>query len=88
MALQRLCLGQNVNSYGKTLKDPVTLHSFSEKVEQIEGLKRIWFMTSHPKDLSDELIEYMSKSRKVCHHLHLPMQFWQQPYPEDHEPAL
>ena len=68
-----MLLGQNVNSYGKTLKDPVTLHSF-EKVEQIEGLKRIRFMTSHPKDLSDELIEYMSKSRKVCHHLHLPMQ--------------
>ena len=69
-----MLLGQNVNSYGKTLKDPVTFAQLLEKVEQIEGLKRIRFMTSHPKDLSDELIEYMSKSRKVCHHLHLPMQ--------------
>ena len=69
-----MLLGQNVNSYGKTMKDPVTFAQLLEKVEQIEGLKRIRFMTSHPKDLSDELIEYMSKSRKVCHHLHLPMQ--------------
>ena len=69
-----MLLGQNVNSYGKTLKNPVTFAQLLEKVEQIEGLKRIRFMTSHPKDLSDELIEYMSKSRKVCHHLHLPMQ--------------
>ena len=52
----------------------MTFSQLLEKVEQIEGLKRIRFMTSHPKDLSDELIEYMSKSRKVCHHLHLPMQ--------------
>ena len=69
-----MLLGQNVNSYGKTLKNPVTFAQLLEKVEQIEGLKRIRFMTSHPKDLSDELIEYMSKSKKVCHHLHLPMQ--------------
>ena len=67
-------LGQNVNSYGKTLKNPVTFAQLLEKVEAIEGLKRIRFMTSHPKDLSDELIEYMGKSKKVCHHLHLPMQ--------------
>ena len=63
-----------VNSYGKTLKNPVTFAQLLEKVEAIEGLKRIRFMTSHPKDLSDELIQYMGKSRKVCHHLHLPMQ--------------
>ena len=44
-----MLLGQNVNSYGKTLKDPVTFAQLLEKVEQIEGLKRIRFMTSHPK---------------------------------------
>ena len=69
-----MLLGQNVNSYGKTLKNPVKFAQLLEKVEQIEGLKRIRFMTSHPKDLSDELIEYMGRSKKVCHHLHLPMQ--------------
>lgn len=69
-----MLLGQNVNSYGKTLEHPVTFAQLLKQVEAIEGLKRIRFMTSHPKDLSDELIEYMSKSRKVCHHLHLPMQ--------------
>ena len=69
-----MLLGQNVNSYGKTLKNPVTFAQLLEKVEAVEGLKRIRFMTSHPKDLSDELIEYMGKSKKVCHHLHLPMQ--------------
>ena len=69
-----MLLGQNVNSYGKNLEQPVTFAELLREVNKIEGLKRIRFMTSHPKDLSDELIEYMSKSRKVCHHLHLPMQ--------------
>ena len=69
-----MLLGQNVNSYGKNLPEPVTFARLLEMVEEIEGLKRIRFMTSHPKDLSDELIEVMAKSRKVCHHLHLPMQ--------------
>ena len=69
-----MLLGQNVNSYGKTLKDPVTFAQLLEKVEQIEGLKRIRFMTSHPKDLSDELIAVMGQSKKICRHLHLPLQ--------------
>nr|WP_207747229.1 tRNA (N6-isopentenyl adenosine(37)-C2)-methylthiotransferase MiaB [Blautia luti] len=69
-----MLLGQNVNSYGKTLEHPVTFARLLQRVEEIEGLKRIRFMTSHPKDLSDELIETMAKSKKVCHHLHLPMQ--------------
>jgi tRNA-2-methylthio-N6-dimethylallyladenosine synthase len=43
-------------------------------MEEIEGLERIRFMTSHPKDLSDELIEVMAKSKKICKHLHLPVQ--------------
>ena len=69
-----MLLGQNVNSYGKTLENPITFSQLLQQVEEIEGLKRIRFMTSHPKDLSDELIETMAKSKKVCHHLHLPMQ--------------
>ena len=69
-----MLLGQNVNSYGKTLENPITFAQLLQQVEEIEGLKRIRFMTSHPKDLSDELIETMAKSKKVCHHLHLPMQ--------------
>ena len=50
-----MLLGQNVNSYGKNLKEPVTFAQLLEEVEKIEGLERIRFMTSHPKDLSDEL---------------------------------
>ena len=69
-----MLLGQNVNSCGKTLENPITFAQLLQQVEEIEGLKRIRFMTSHPKDLSDELIETMAKSKKVCHHLHLPMQ--------------
>ena len=69
-----MLLGQNVNSYGKTLKEPISFAELLRRVEQVEGLRRIRFMTSHPKDLSDELIEYMAKSKKVCHHLHLPVQ--------------
>ena len=69
-----MLLGQNVNSYGKTLEHPVTFASLLQQIEKIEGLRRIRFMTSHPKDLSDELIEVMAKSNKICHHLHLPMQ--------------
>lgn len=69
-----MLLGQNVNSYGKTLENPVTFAQLLTMLEEVEGLKRIRFMTSHPKDLSDELIEAMAKSKKICHHLHLPLQ--------------
>ena len=69
-----MLLGQNVNSYGKNLKEPVTFAQLLEEVEKIEGLERIRFMTSHPKDLSDELIEMMGRSKKICKHLHLPLQ--------------
>ncbi len=69
-----MLLGQNVNSYGKNLEEPITFAQLLEQIEQIEGLKRIRFMTSHPKDLSDELIDVLSKSKKVCHHFHLPLQ--------------
>lgn len=69
-----MLLGQNVNSYGKNLDVPVTFAQLLREVERIEGLKRIRFMTSHPKDLSDELIQVMRDSRKICRHLHLPVQ--------------
>lgn len=67
-------LGQNVNSYGKTLENPMTFAKLLSRIEKIEGLRRIRFMTSHPKDLSDELIEVMKNSKKICNHLHLPLQ--------------
>ena len=69
-----MLLGQNVNSYGKNLDEPMTFARLLQEVEKIEGLERIRFMTSHPKDLSDDLIEVMSKSTKICNHLHLPVQ--------------
>ncbi len=72
--IEVMLLGQNVNSYGKNLKEPVTFAELLRRIEQIEGLERIRFMTSHPKDLSDELIEVMKNSKKICKHLHLPLQ--------------
>lgn len=69
-----MLLGQNVNSYGKTLEKPMTFAELLKEVEKVEGLERIRFMTPHPKDLSDELIEVMAESKKICSHMHLPMQ--------------
>ena len=67
-------LGQNVNSYGKNLETPVSFAELLERITQIEGIQRIRFMTSHPKDLSDELIDVMARCDKICRHLHLPLQ--------------
>ena len=69
-----MLLGQNVNSYGKNLEEPITFAQLLQDVERIEGLERIRFMTSHPKDLSEELIDAMRDCEKVCLHLHLPLQ--------------
>ena len=69
-----MLLGQNVNSYGKTLETPMTFAGLLKEVEKVEGLERIRFMTPHPKDLSEELIEVMSKSTKICKQVHLPLQ--------------
>ncbi|MDD3362982.1 MAG: tRNA (N6-isopentenyl adenosine(37)-C2)-methylthiotransferase MiaB [Hespellia sp.] len=69
-----MLLGQNVNSYGKNLDEPITFAQLLSEIEKIEGLERIRFMTSHPKDLSDELIDVMKDSKKICKHLHLPIQ--------------
>jgi len=67
-------LGQNVNSYGKSLDNPVSFAQLLRKVNEIEGVKRIRFMTSHPKDISDDLISAMKACDKVCEFLHLPFQ--------------
>ena len=69
-----MLLGQNVNSYGKTLEHPITFAELLEEIEKIDGIHRIRFMTSHPKDLSDDLIAVMGRSKKICRHLHLPVQ--------------
>lgn len=69
-----MLLGQNVNSYGKNLEESVSFAELLREVEKIDGLERIRFMTSHPKDLSDELIQVMKESKKICRHLHLPLQ--------------
>ena len=69
-----MLLGQNVNSYGKNLEEPMTFAELLREINKIEGLKRIRFMTSHPKDLSDELIYAMRDCEKVCKHMHLPLQ--------------
>ncbi len=67
-------LGQNVNSYGKDLDLAVDFADLIRLVNDIEGIERIRFMTSHPKDISDKLIETMSQCSKVCEQLHLPVQ--------------
>lgn len=71
-----MLLGQNVNSYGQDLneKDRLNFAALLYKINEIDGLERIRFMTSHPKDLSDELIYAMRDCQKVCKHLHLPVQ--------------
>lgn len=69
-----MLLGQNVNSYGKNLETPVTFAELLREAAKIDGIQRIRFMTSHPKDLSDELIQAMKELPKVCHHMHLPLQ--------------
>lgn len=69
-----MLLGQNVNSYGKNLENPMSFAELLREINKIEGLKRIRFMTSHPKDLSDELIYAMRDCEKVCKHMHLPLQ--------------
>jgi len=69
-----MLLGQNVNSYGANLKEKTTFAQLLEEVAKVEGLERIRFMTPHPKDLSDDVIEVMKKNDKICRHIHLPLQ--------------
>ncbi|MDI9512509.1 MAG: tRNA (N6-isopentenyl adenosine(37)-C2)-methylthiotransferase MiaB [Bacillota bacterium] len=67
-------LGQNVNSYGKDMGGGYLFHDLLSDINKINSIERIRFMTSHPKDLSKELIRTMANSEKVCEHLHLPIQ--------------
>ena len=67
-------LGQNVNSYGKTLRPKVSFPELLKMVNEVEGIERIRFLTSHPKDCSDDLIEAIANLDKVCENIHLPFQ--------------
>jgi len=67
-------LGQNVNSYGKDFEIKFEFPDLLEKIAEIDGLKRIRFMTSHPKDLSNDLIKVISKNSNIVNHIHLPLQ--------------
>lgn len=67
-------LGQNVNSYGKDLEQGIDFADLMRMVNDIDGVERIRFMTSHPKDLSDKLISAIAECDKVCKQLHLPFQ--------------
>ena len=69
-----MLLGQNVNSYGKDREEEISFAELLEKAAQIKGINRIRFMTSHPKDISDEVIRTMQKYKNIERHLHLPMQ--------------
>ncbi|MHC1747191.1 MAG: tRNA (N6-isopentenyl adenosine(37)-C2)-methylthiotransferase MiaB [Cellulosilyticaceae bacterium] len=69
-----MLLGQNVNSYGKNLDNPVSFAELLRAVNEVPGIERVRFMTSHPKDLSDELIAAMTECDKVCNSIHLPIQ--------------
>ncbi len=69
-----MLLGQNVNSYGRGLAENINFTGLLRKLETVSGLKRLRFMTSHPKDLSDELIAFIGESQKLCPQFHLPMQ--------------
>ena len=72
--IEIMLLGQNVNSYGKTLDCKTSFPELLRMVSEVDGIKRIRFMTPHPKDLSDSLIDEIAVNPKVCNHVHLPMQ--------------
>ncbi len=67
-------LGQNVNSYGKDLDDGIDFADLLKMVCEVDGIERVRFMTSHPKDISQKLIDTMAKEEKICAQLHLPVQ--------------
>ena len=67
-------IGQNVNSYGRKEEGEISFAQLLHRVQEIEGIERIRFTTSHPKDLSDELIDCFGALDKLCWHLHLPVQ--------------
>ena len=69
-----MLLGQNVNSYGNDLDGGLSFAELIRECAKVEGIERIRFMTSHPKDISDELIDVLATEDKVCKQLHLPVQ--------------
>ena len=69
-----MLLGQNVNSYGNDLETGLSFPQLLREVCRVDGIERVRFMTSHPKDISDELIETMAEEKKICNQLHLPVQ--------------
>ena len=69
-----MLLGQNVDSYGNDFDEPVSFASLLEEIDAIDGIERIRFMTSHPKDFSLALIDVIKNSKHICHSLHLPVQ--------------
>lgn len=69
-----MLLGQNVNTYGKGLEPPIDFAELLRRLDAIEGLERIRYMTSHPRDFSLRTIEIIAASRHVCEHFHLPLQ--------------
>ena len=69
-----MLLGQNVNSYGRGLEKKTTFTELLAQIVKIEGLKRVRFMTPHPKDFSDDLIQLIKENPKICRHIHLPLQ--------------
>ena len=73
--VKEVCLlGQNVNSYGKNLSEDIDFPKLLSVVNKIDGLERIRFVTSHPKDFSEAMINAMAENEKVCRYLHLPLQ--------------
>jgi len=67
-------LGQNVNSYGNDLAEDVNFARLLHEIDKIEGKFRVRFMTSHPKDLTEAVMDEMAASKKICSNLHLPVQ--------------
>ena len=67
-------LGQNVNSYGKGLEEEISFAKLLRMINEVEGLERVRFMTSHPKDLNEEVIEAIKDCDKLCEQIHLPVQ--------------
>lgn len=73
-ATEIMLLGQNVDSYGNDFDEPISFASLLKEVDEVPGIERIRFMTSHPKDFSLELIDVIKNSKHICHSLHLPVQ--------------
>ena len=69
-----MLLGQNVNSYGVGLEKSINFRQLLDQIKEIKGIVRVRFMTSHPKDLSDELVDIFKNDSSMCSHIHLPVQ--------------